>query len=419
MIAVFYYWRTGRPSRKMIVIGVTGTKGKSTTCRLIASVLQAAGHKVGLLSTIEFQIGERKMPNKMKMTMLGRGQIHKMLRRMVKADCRYAVVETSSQGILQYRHWGLNYDVAVFTNLAPEHIEAHGGFEKLKKDKGKIFAALAKHKKVIDGKPVKKVIIANIDEPNADYYLSFPADEKISVGINSKQAEIKAENIESDEKGVDFTVGATKYKLKILGYFNVYNALSAIAVGRSQEVSFKKAAAGLLSVDKVEGRVEMINKGQKFKAVVDYAHEPLSLRSLFTALRKIMGGKGRLIALIGSDGGGRDKCKRKEMGKISAELCDLVIITDVNCYDEDPRKIAEMLAAGAREAGKKEGTDFFVEINREEAIKKAVALARDNDLVVLTAKGTEPFIGLARGKTMPWDDREKLKEIIVNSLSRQ
>src|SRR3989339_616452 len=143
LLAWFAYWFYGRPSRKLLVIGVTGTKGKSTTCRLIASVLEAGGHKIGMLSTVEFQIGEKRWLNNKKMTMLGRGQIQKMLREMVKAGCKYAVVETSSEGILQYRHVGLNYDIAVFTNLGTEHSERHGGFENLKRDKGKIFAGLA------------------------------------------------------------------------------------------------------------------------------------------------------------------------------------------------------------------------------------------------------------------------------------
>src|SRR3989338_3233690 len=169
-------WYYGRPGKKLIIIGVTGTKGKSSTCRFIASVLEAGGYKVGLMSTVEFQIGEKRWLNSRKMTMLGRGQIQKMLRDMVRAGCQYAVVETSSEGILQYRHCGLKYDVAVFTNLGAEHSERHGGFENLKKAKSKLFASLKAPRKHLFGREVSKVIIVNADDAQALFYQSFSAD---------------------------------------------------------------------------------------------------------------------------------------------------------------------------------------------------------------------------------------------------
>src|SRR3989339_1622013 len=186
LIAVATYWYYGRPSRKLIVVGVTGTKGKSSTCRFIASVLEATGHKVGLLTTVEFQIAEKRWLNDKKMTMLGLGQIHKMLRDMVTAGCRYAVVETSSEGIAQYRHYGLNYDIAVFTNLGTEHSERHGGFENLKRDKGKIFAGLSREKnKIIKKQKIPKVIVANLDDVSVDYYLGFNADKKYGFTLKN------------------------------------------------------------------------------------------------------------------------------------------------------------------------------------------------------------------------------------------
>ena len=199
LLAYAAYWWYGRPARKLIVIGVTGTKGKSTTCRLIASALEAGGNKVGMLTTVEFQIAEKRWLNDKKMTMLGKGQIQSMLKQMVQAGCKYAVVETSSEGILQYRHIGLNYNTSVFTNLGTEHSERHGGFENLKKAKGKIFTNA-------------KVIIANTDDVNSDYYLNFPAPEKHTFGLNAqKQSEILGENIISDQNGTDFNVGDKKF----------------------------------------------------------------------------------------------------------------------------------------------------------------------------------------------------------------
>lgn len=416
-LAVFFYWFYGRPARKLIVVGVTGTKGKSTTCRFITSALEAGGHKVGLLTTAEFQIADKRWLNDKKMTMLGRGEIYKMLKEMVKAGCRYAVVETSSQGILQYRHYGLHYDVAVFTNLAPEHVEAHGGFENLKKDKGIIFAELKKEpNKIIDGEKISKVIVANTDDPNAEYYLGFDADEKWGYGF--KIYDLRFKNLvigkifNSDINGTDFEINDKKFRINIPGAFNVSNALAAVAVARAQKISNDKIATGLSNVSVVPGRMEFIEAGQNFKVIVDYAHEPLSLTSLFETLRPLLGVGGRLIGVVGSDGGGRDIGKRDKMGELAGQLCDVVVITDVNCFDEDPARIAEMLAVGARRAGKKDGVDLFVVVDRLEGIKKAIKLAQAGDIVAITAKGTEPCIVQARGKKLSWDDRKITKEIL-------
>lgn len=416
LLAWLAYWFYGRPSRKLIVIGVTGTKGKSTTCKLIASVLQAGGYKVGLMTTVEFQIGDKRWLNDKKMTMLGRGQIQSMLGKMVKAGCRYAVIETSSQGILQYRHYGLNYDVVVFTNLAPEHIESHGGFENLRQDKAKIFAELMKQeKKVFDNKKVSKVIVVNSDDENFAFYLNFAADEKYTYGIKNS-ADISGKVMETNISGSAFEVEPTKYELNIPGQFNVYNALAAVAVGKSQGLEDEKIKTGLKNVSVVEGRMEFVEAGQNFKVVVDYAHEPLSLTELFKSLREMLSPGGKLIAVVGSDGGGRDKSKRERMGELSGKMSDYVVITDVNCFDEDPKEIAEMLAVGARKAGKTDNYDLFIEIDREKGIEKAFALAGPGDTVAITAKGTEPCIVVAGGKRLPWDDRKVAREILKRMI---
>jgi UDP-N-acetylmuramoyl-L-alanyl-D-glutamate--2,6-diaminopimelate ligase len=179
-------WQLGRPGKKMIVIGVTGTKGKSSTCRFIASVLEAGGYKVGMMTTVEFQIGTERFVNKQKMSMLGRGQIQEMLAKMVAAGCQYAVVETSSQGILQNRHLGVHYDIAVFTNLGKEHVEAHGSYEKLRADKGKLFGLLkSEPNKILNGKKISKINIVNSDDKEARFFAAFPADEYWSYGTGS------------------------------------------------------------------------------------------------------------------------------------------------------------------------------------------------------------------------------------------
>ncbi len=424
-LAWLMYWRYGRPARNLIVIGVTGTKGKSTTCRLIASVLEAGGNKVGMLTTVEFQIAEKRWMNDRKMTMLGRGEIQKMLRDMVRAGCRYAVVETSSEGILQYRHYGLHYDVAVFTNLGTEHSERHGGFENLKKDKGKLFRALQYYpKKQIGGKVIEKSIVANTDDPSADYFLQFPADTKIGYCLKNGQgvSGVRSECgkiISVLERQTIFQSNGENYTLNIPGEFNVYNALAAISVGKLFGLSQEQIGTGLKNVSNVAGRMEFVEVGQPFKAIVDYAHEPLSLTALFTTLRQMVKpNNGKIISVIGSDGGGRDVKKRSKMGAIAGQLCDYVVISDVNCFDEDPKNIAEMLASGAREFGKKDGVNLFVVVDRRAGFAKAVSLARPGDVVVVTAKGTEPVLCIANGVKIPWDDRKVLKEELLKLSKR-
>lgn len=422
LVDAFY----GFPGKKMIVIGVTGTKGKSTTCRFIASALMAAGYKVGLLSTVEFQIGDERVLNDKKMSMLGRGQIQKMMAKMVEAGCKYAVIETSSEGILQYRHLGIHYDIAVFTNLGTEHSERHGGFEKLKRDKAKLFSEILKTKKYIDGKKVSKVIVVNGDSEYVNHYLGFKADKKYVFGLGIVEffSDENCQVILGYDFGTrhlaenSFRVGETRYILQVPGDFNIYNALAAIAVAKSQDIADEKIKQGIESVSLIEGRMEFINEGQDFKVIVDYAHEPLSLTALFDETRKMtLPFKSKSIALIGSDGGGRDVGKREKMGEIAGQYCDTVIVTDVNCFDEDPKVIAEMLATGARVLGKKDGVNLFIEVDRRKAIEMAVNMANSNDVIAITAKGTEPCICTANGVKIPWDDRiiahEVLKEYVL------
>ncbi|MFA5127892.1 MAG: UDP-N-acetylmuramyl-tripeptide synthetase [Patescibacteria group bacterium] len=412
IVAVLAYVYYGRPARKLIVIGVTGTKGKSSTARFIAEVLRAGGNKVGLLSTVEFQIADKRILNDKKMTMLGRGQIQKMLREMVLAGCKYAVVETSSEGILQYRHIGLDYDVCVFTNLGTEHSERHGGFTNLRRDKGKIFAGLMKQKrKIIDGQEVAKIIVANLDDENAEYFLQFNADKKKTFGLE-KPAEVFGKIISTDANGTTMECGGAEYNIYIPGMFNVYNALASVAVGHSFDIHDTDIAKGISSVKLIEGRMESIDVGQPFKVLVDYAHEPMSLTELFKTARQMVGAQNKVIAVIGSDGGGRDKSKREFMGEVAGQMCDTVVITDVNCFDEDPDEIIKMLAVGAIKAGKFEGQDLFSITDRREGINKAITLAKPGDIVLITAKGTEPCMVFAKGRKIPWDDRRVAKEIL-------
>ena len=415
----------GFPSNKMVVIGVTGTNGKSTTVHLIAKMFEGAGFKVGATSTVGFKVAGEECLNKKKMTMLGRFALQKMLRQMVAAGCRYAIIETSSQGVEQFRHLGVNYDVAVFTNLTPEHIEAHGGFENYKKAKGKFFQHLtAKPKKNIDGKVVPKVSVVNLDDEHAEYFAGFTADEKYGYKISKSKIQIsnkiqnpnlkniEAENVELGPDGSIFQLQNSNFKLHLLGEFNVYNSLAAAAVGLSQGLNLDTIRSALEKVHGVPGRMEFIDEGQNFKVLVDYAPEPESMRQLYKTVRGagFMVAGAKIIHVLGSAGGGRDKSRRPILGGIAAKNADVVIITNEDPYDENPEEIINQVAAGA--VGKQDGVNLFKILDRGEAIAKALGLAHENDLVIITGKGSEQAICVADNKKIPWDDREKVRDIL-------
>lgn len=409
-------WRYGRPSLKMSVIGVTGTKGKSTTSNLVAAALEGAGLTVGITTTVNFRIAGRSWLNDSKMTMLGRTRLQGLLAQMVKAGCTHTVVETSSEGIKLKRHADIAYDVAVFTNLTPEHLESHGGFENYKAAKGELFAKVSRDpRKVFAGRPVPKVIIANLDSPHAEYFLSFPADRKIGFTRLDNPAPVGVERLAAEgvalaADGSTFTVAGVPVRLQLPGAFNVENAMAALAVAQSQGVDLAAAARGLATVSVVPGRMEFIEAGQDFRVLVDYACEPASFRQLYDVVPLFP--HKRIIHVLGSCGGGRDRDRRPILGEIGARNADVVFVTNEDPYDDDPMEIINEVAAGARAAGKREGEDLFLVLDRGEALRRAVTLAQPGDLVIATGKGAEQAICVAGGRKLPWDDRVKLREAI-------
>jgi UDP-N-acetylmuramoyl-L-alanyl-D-glutamate--2,6-diaminopimelate ligase len=281
----------GNPSQKLYVIGITGTKGKTSAANFVWSVLTAAGFKVGQIGTAQIKTGERDIPNTMHMTMPGRFLLQKYLREMVKSGCTHAVMEVTSEGIKLNRHRGIIFDCAIFTNLAPEHLESHGGsFENYKNTKGKLFASLMEHAKNLSGKYVKRVAIVNRDDGHFEYFSKFPADVKIDFGIVSL-SDVRAENILESNDGVDFRVQNQKFHLSVVGAFNVYNALPAIALGKHLNIPQEQIERGISNLKNIPGRMEKIDEGQNFTVLVDYAHENLSFNTVLDAARKIAGDK--------------------------------------------------------------------------------------------------------------------------------
>ncbi|MBI3632326.1 MAG: UDP-N-acetylmuramoyl-L-alanyl-D-glutamate--2,6-diaminopimelate ligase [Candidatus Vogelbacteria bacterium] len=410
-LASIYY---RNPSKSMIIIGITGTKGKSSVASFIWSCLEGAGYKTGVTSTAVIKIGKEEFPNTYHMTMPGRFALQKLLSRMYKAGCKFAIVETTSEGLKQWRHVGINYDFVIFTNLYPEHLPSHNdSMEEYKKAKGKLFDYLMKTgaAKNLGGNRVPKTAIVNNDSRDKDFFLSFPAEKKITYGI--KSGDISASEIISNENGSIFKTGNSKFAITIPGEFNIENALPAIAICRSLGISENKIAQGLLNLKTIPGRMETINRGQPFKVYVDYAHQKESMEALLKTGRKmVIKTNGRVIVLLGAEGGGRDKAKRPAMGMLAGALADYVVVSNVDPYDDDPQEIIEDIAKASEGEGKIRNKDLFCIEDRREGIRKALSMAQPNDVVLITGKGSEQSI-IIGGKTYPWDDRNVVKEELI------
>ncbi|MFA5368586.1 MAG: UDP-N-acetylmuramoyl-L-alanyl-D-glutamate--2,6-diaminopimelate ligase [Candidatus Paceibacterota bacterium] len=378
----------GFPSNKIKVIGVTGTNGKSTVINISCKILEKAGFRVAALTSIMFKIGEDEKENKLKMTMPGRFVINKFLRDAVAAGCDIAIIETTSEGVEQNRHKFINFKTAVITTLNPEHIESHGSFENYKQAKGKFFQS------------VKETHIINIDDKHANYFLDFPAEKIITYGIDNS-ADIKGENVTVSYNGSRFKVNGYDFDLKILCSFNVYNALSAIAIAVSEGVSLEDCQKGIAEVEQIAGRMEKI-MDQPFKVFVDYAFIPVALEKVYEFVKPKLG---KLIVVLGSCGGGRDKWKRPVLGDIADRYGDVVIITNEDPYDENPQVIIDEVAVGVKNKEK-----LIKIFDRREAINKALSLAKTGDVVVITGKGCEPWICWEDGRKEAWDDRCIVKE---------
>ncbi|MFH1657610.1 MAG: UDP-N-acetylmuramoyl-L-alanyl-D-glutamate--2,6-diaminopimelate ligase [bacterium] len=403
--ALLYFF----PGRQIKVIGITGTNGKSTVTHLATELLIAAGYKVASVSSIRFMIGDRDWPNTLKMTMPGRWKLQKFLRQAVDAGCQYVVLEVTSEGIKQHRHRFINLNTAVFTNLAPEHIESHGGFKKYREAKGKLFAA------------TKKYHILNLDDENVDYFLRFPAQHKLLYTTRSQEQPREGELIEGKEakewfSGISFKVDNVDFNLQLMGRFNIYNALAVICIARSQGIDLKICKKVLEKAIGVPGRMEIV-RGNPFAVIVDYAHTPDSLEKVYQSIKNFKSPAAKMICVLGSAGGGRDKWKRPEMGKIAARFCDKIVLADEDPYDEDPEQILDEVEAGIMNSHFPI-IDLKRVLDRKKALKTAMGLATAGDVVIITGKGCEPWMCVANGEKIPWDDREFAKTA-YNSLTDQ
>ena len=393
--AAFY----GNPSGAMKVIGVTGTNGKTTVTFMVKSMLENAGIKTGLLGTVQYEIGDRVIPAQR--TTPESLEVQQMMAQMVKAGCKACVMEVSSHALEQKRVLGVDFDVAIFTNLTRDHLDYHGTMERYFSAKEKLFAGLARGRK-------KGTAVINIDDSfGAQLAGKHKVDSEFTYGF--QPAWLQASQVQLGKDGSRFLVETPERKfpirLPLIGRHNVYNALAAIGAGMALDVHLLKIQAALNAMEPVPGRLESIACGQPFGAYVDYAHTDDALKNVLQTLREITAG--RVLVAFGC-GGNRDSGKRARMGRIAAEMADYTCITSDNPRKESPERIAGQIEEGYR-AVKQQG--YIVELDRRRAIQHIIGVAAAGDSVLIAGKGHEAYQEF-EDTVVPFDDRLHTREAL-------
>lgn len=398
----------GFPARRLTVIGVTGTDGKTTTSNLIFNVLEVAGIRSGMISTIKAVLGGREADTGLHVTTPTAPEVQGYLREMVENGLTHVILESTSHGLAQHRVGAVDYDVAVVTNIQHEHLDFHGSWENYRDAKGMLFDALRQGERKAG---VPKLAVVNLDDASsAGYLLTKPADRHLRYGI--EQGDYRATELEFGADSTRFSVlGPDGLRLPIesalIGRFNVSNMLAAIAATHGLGISPAHIKAGIESLRAVSGRMERLDEGQGFLAVVDFAHTPNALRQALMAARLMIPAEGRVIAVWGS-AGLRDPEKRTLMGEISGELADISVITAEDPRTEALDAIIERSAQAAISRGAVEGESLFRAPDRGEALYLACQMARPGDIVIACGKGHEQSMCFGEIE-YPWDDREALR----------
>ncbi|HLB28946.1 MAG TPA: UDP-N-acetylmuramoyl-L-alanyl-D-glutamate--2,6-diaminopimelate ligase [Dehalococcoidia bacterium] len=415
------------PARHLRVVGVTGTDGKTTTCYLIAHLLQAAGHRAGLITTVAFRAGGQWLANDLHQTTPEAPEVQALLTHMAAAGDRWAVVEATSHGLAQRRLDHCYFDAAVFTNLAPDHLDFHGSMEEYLRAKGRLLDLLQEgqegwspatptgpaggHARIEKDKGPKAIVL-NADEPTWRK-LTPPAGARLVTYGLQGPADVRALEVEPSPQGTRFRLispwGEAILHTRLLGTFNVYNCLAAAALALGEGIPLPTIAEALASFPGVPGRMERVEAGQPFTVVVDFAHAPNALAQALRALRAST--EGRLIVLFGC-AGERDPGRRFGMGRAAGELADFAVVTSDDPRSEDPQAIAVEVARGLQAAGRREGRDYRMVLERRQAIEEALALASPGDAVLLAGKGHEGAL-LLGGEAVPWDDRQVARELLT------
>lgn len=444
------------PSQKLIVIGVTGTEGKSSTVSFIWQLLRACGKKAGFISTVEYSFGDDALPNPQHQTTPEAPIIQHHLNQMLEKGCQYAVVETSSHGLSSKlnRCGNILFDCGLFMNVTLEHLEFHKTFEQYRSDKANLFRALDSHNHIKNiaglSQKINSIGIVNLEDPSATYFMQATkkpvygfttngmagkaavSDEVIDLPEIPKNIRfMTALNIHSDDKSLTFDVQADgqnaiyqdNYKpeisefsveSKLPGAFNAYNIMASItAVSSLTGLSFAEVASKVPELTPIKGRMTVIQEGQPFEVIVDYAHTPSSFQTIFPPIRNRC--KGKMICIFGS-GGERDLTKRPLQGQIAAKYCDTVILADEDPRGEDPVELLKMIAAGAEKEGKVMNENLFIIHDRPQAIRQAFKMAKADDIVLLLGKSHENSI-IYKNYTMPYDEISEAKKAL-NELNK-
>jgi len=399
------------PARKLRVIGVTGTDGKTTTVNLITAILEAAGHRTGMVSSVSAIIGGCEQDTGFHTTTPEALDVQGYLATMVAAGAEYAVLESTSHGLAQHRVTACEYDVAVVTNITHEHLDYHGTFQAYRDAKALLF----RHLTTAHRKGIPKVSVLNADDASYDYLREIPADEQRSYGLR-QPADVTATDLDLLPSGLRFTArtpgGSFAVESRLMGRFNIYNILAAIAVGHSQGVPVEALQAGIRAVRGVVGRMDPIDLGQDFTLLIDFAHTPNALEQALETVRDATAG--RVIVVFGC-AGLRDHGKRPLMGEIAGRLADWTILTAEDPRTERVKDIMEQMAVGCRQAGRREGEGYCRIADRREAIEAAVNMAERGDLVIITGKGHER--SMCYGTTeYPWSDHEAARKALRERL---
>jgi UDP-N-acetylmuramoyl-L-alanyl-D-glutamate--2,6-diaminopimelate ligase len=397
----------GYPARHLRTIGVTGTDGKTSLSHLTHHVLNYAGEHAGLISTAECRVGDEPLPDTGRFTTPEAPEVQQMLSQMVTAGCRYAVIEATSHGLALHRVDECEFDVAVFTNLYSDHLDFHKTVEDYLAAKGRLFSMLDNAYR----KELEKIAVLNADDPTSEQFRRLTKARVVTYGVRSS-ADVTAANVMPNGWATRFLLRAAgaqrEVRLHAPGEWNVHNALAAYAVASAVGVDQHAALAAIERWPGAPGRMELVDLGQPFTVLVDFAHAPESLRRLLTFVRERS--RGRIIAVFGCIGE-RDKDRRPGMGQAAAECADYTIVTDDNPYSEDRDAIIDEIARGLREAGRREGHDFAVVPDRREAISQAIAMAVDGDAVVLAGKGHEREVHLS-DSIYPCHDPTVAREVL-------
>jgi len=402
----------GFPARGLKVIGITGTDGKTTTCTMVYTMLNDAGIKTGLMTTIGWGTPDDWRDNKVHMTTM---QTRPMLKRIKALRARgidWLVLETTSHALAQNRVWGIPYSVVAMTNITHEHLDYHGTFERYLQAKVKLFRLAAGNARGL------RIGIVNADDPNgASFAAAAPS--IIRYSVKQSQSDLKAVNVKSNATGNDYDVTYDGQKMHIRtnlpGSFNVYNSLAAVGVGLAVGLKPVQIEHGIATLQTVKGRMNSIDEGQDFGAIVDFAHTPQSFDKLLSSAKTMT--RGKLIVLFGS-AGRRDETKRGKQGAAAGKWADLVVVTEEDDRDVDGQKIMDQIAAGAEAAGKVRDKDLFLVHDRTEAIAFAVAKAAPNDMVLFLGKGHEATIEGPDGER-PWDESAVVRAAIRKRLGKK